>query len=114
MRMILILCLLTLVSCASKVMDNGRLKIPPYSIEETKKEFGNPISSDTLNIKKESSLHEYQSGLYKFLNQDIDSTIFIENHYKAESNYQLVIWFKQVNSKWTVIDALKWHKSINF
>lgn len=75
---------------------------------ELLKEFGEPTYVDTIFLKKDIRLYEFQGGLYKFIPEN-DSMTVIQNCYKG-SCITTEIWYVPLGSdSIRVIDNLSWN-----
>jgi hypothetical protein len=67
----------------------------------------NEIQTITLRANHDISLHEYQSGLYKYIPSS-DSIDVIEARYIKKHNHQVIWYIKQTCDSIKVIDELSW------
>jgi hypothetical protein len=91
-----------------------------YGKIQTEKELykllGEPDEMDTITLcpSHDISLHEYQSGLYKYIPSS-DSVDVIEARYIKDHNHQVIWYIKQTGGSIKVIDELSWNdKAINY
>lgn len=84
--------------------------------KELYKLLGAPNERDTITLCPSCviSLHEYQSGLYKYIPSS-DSIDVIEARYIKKHNHQVIWYIKQTGDSIKVIDELSWDdKTINY
>lgn len=78
-------------------------------------EFGYPTSNSEIILKNGISLYEFQGGLYKFIPEDDDSLIVVQNIYK-KGDMSAAVWYVPLSEdSIKILDVLIWnHKWVQF
>jgi hypothetical protein len=104
---------LAIILFAIQVMMLSTACSTDYGKIQTEKELykllGEPDEMDTITLcpSRDISLHEYQSGLYKYIPSS-DSIDVIEARYIKKHNHQVIWYIKQTCDSIKVIDELSW------
>jgi len=90
-------------------------EIEDATIKEVMKRYGEPTSKSTF-FMSDSTLYEYQYGLYKHYPRELapNRNIQIIEFYWDKDERTFVIWFHKKADSWVVLDNLEWYSNINF
>jgi hypothetical protein len=93
------------------------LKIPRLHglhVEKVIEEFKTPSYSETYTMNE--AVGEFRVELYNTypLTDPKNHEVQIKELWWKDGNYNITVWFHQVNGKWVVLDTCRWHKDVQF
>lgn len=114
---ILMLSLLLFTSANGAPMNGQISKIPELkalSMDSVLQKYGKPEKNYSFKMKE--PMHEFRVELLNFYPQDKPENrdVEIQELWWRDGDYNVTVWFHQIQGQWQVLDARRWHKDIEF
>ena len=80
------------------------------TMKEVVSTYGYPDYTDTILLSHDSSLYEYQSGLYNFMPSKGSYKKIVVLTFKKHNNHIMKIWYEPADDKTiNILDNLEWN-----
>jgi hypothetical protein len=114
---VLMLSLMLFTSVNGATMNSQISKIPELqalSMDNVLQKYGKPEKNYSFKMKE--PMHEFRVELLNFYPQDQPENrdVEIRELWWKDGDYNITVWFHQIQGQWQVLDTRRWHKDIDF